>query len=209
MRKPKNPAGHAGAKPLETQEVVGQKRRWLVFLWTLIIIAADQLSKWYIVANVPLNDFSNPHFTMWNGYLNIIHVRNTAIAFSIGSNLPDIWKAVLFKGLPMLVLLYIAYIVLFDAYMHKVQRHCLAIIVGGGIGNMLDRIFRPLGVVDFVDTDFWNIDIDWGVFRYSLYRWPTYNIADASVLIGLSCLLIYTFFFISKEERNSRDSSPK
>ena len=211
MRQPKNSSNLSGAKPVSPQEnpvvqtnqaINRQKHRWLVFLWTIIIITADQLSKWYIVANVPLNNFSNPHFTMWNGYLNIIHVRNTAIAFSIGSNLPDIWKTLLFKGLPIIILLYISYMVFFDRYMHKVQRHCLAIIVGGGIGNMLDRIFRPLGVVDFVDTDFWDINIDWGIFRYSMYRWPTYNIADASVLIGLGSLFIYTFLFVSKEERN-------
>ncbi|WGK68603.1 signal peptidase II [Candidatus Haliotispira prima] len=175
--------------------------RRLVFLWTLGIIFVDQLSKYYIVANVPLNDFHNPYFSMWNGYLNIIHVRNPAIAFSIGSGLPTILKTILFKFLPLIVLLYITYIVAKDRYLHKTQRVCLAVIIGGGVGNMIDRFFRPLGVVDFVDTDFINIDIDWAIFRYSMYRWPTYNVADASVLVGMIILVVYTMFFISKQER--------
>ena len=178
------------------------KYHYAVFLWALGVIVLDQLSKFYIVANVPLNDFRNPHFTMWNGYLNIIHVRNTAIAFSIGSDLSSGLKVVLFKILPFFILAYIAYIILIDSYLHKIQRSCLALIVGGGIGNMIDRIFRPEGVVDFVDTDFWDINIDWGFWQYRLYRWPTYNVADASVLIGMTILVIYTLFFISKEERD-------
>ena len=178
-----------------------KKNYYWVFLWTVAIILLDQLSKLYIVYHVPLNDFANPHFTLWNGYLNIIHVRNTAIAFSIGSGLADSVKLVLFKLFPLLILFYIAYIVAKDEFLHKVQRICLATIVGGGLGNMIDRFFRPLGVVDFVDTDFWDIDIDWGFFQYRMYRWPTYNVADASVLVSMTILVIYTWFFISKQER--------
>ncbi len=178
------------------------KYHYFVFLWTFGVIVFDQLSKLYIVANVALNDFHNPHFSMWNGYLNIIHVRNTAIAFSIGSGLSASLKVVLFKFLPLIILAYISYIILVDKYLHKIQRSCLALIVGGGIGNMIDRIFRPEGVVDFVDTDFWDINIDWGFLQYRLYRWPTYNVADASVLVGMTILVIYTLFFISKEERD-------
>ncbi|MEM9424875.1 MAG: signal peptidase II, partial [Spirochaetota bacterium] len=73
----------------ETKETAEfpKKYHFRIFFWTLGVVILDQLSKFYIAYNVPLNDFYNPHFTMWNGYLNIIHVRNTAIAFSIGSGL--------------------------------------------------------------------------------------------------------------------------
>ncbi len=188
--------------PRPTVEASMSIRHWPVFWWTLAIIVLDQASKLYIVAKVPLNDFHDPYFSIWGGYLNIIHVRNQAIAFSIGSNLSGVLKMLLFKVLPLLVLFYISYLIWTDRYLHKVQRAALAVIVGGGMGNMIDRIFRPLGVVDFVDTDFWDIEIDWGFFQYNMYRWPTYNVADASVLIGMSILIIYTVFFISKEERN-------
>ncbi len=174
---------------------------FLVFLWTLAIIVVDQLSKWFIVANVPLNDFHTPYFSMWSGYLNIIHVRNPAIAFSIGSGLPDALKAVLFKFFPLIILLYISYIVFVDQYLYRLQRTCLALIIGGGMGNMADRLFRSGGVVDFVDTDFWDIDIEWGSLHYSMHRWPTYNVADASILVGMIILIIYTLFFLSKEDR--------
>jgi signal peptidase II len=76
-------------------------------------------------------------------------------------------------------------------------RVSLAMILGGATGNLIDRVFygvifdeSPLfygKVVDFFDVDFFDIDI-WG---YHLSRWPVFNIADASVTIGVLLLLFF------------------
>ena len=55
------------------------------------------------------------------------------------------------------------------------QRWAIAGILGGGIGNLLDRLFRPGGVVDFIDVRFFGI--------FGLRRWPTFNVADSSVVV--------------------------
>ena len=96
----------------------------------------------------------------YEGILRIIHVRNTAIAFGLGP-------------------LY--------------QRIAFALIIGGGFGNLADRIFRPGNVVDFVDTIWFGIDAlrDIPLLKLlSFERWPTWNFADACVVVAVVILLV-------------------
>jgi signal peptidase II len=88
-------------------------------------------------------------------------------------------------------------------YLYHVRREslgfrvALAMILGGAVGNLIDRAFygmifdsAPLfygKVVDFFDVDFFNISI----LGYQLSRWPVFNIADASVTIGVLLLLVF------------------
>jgi signal peptidase II len=89
------------------------------------------------------------------------------------------------------------------AYMYHARRESLgfrlslAMILGGALGNLIDRVFygvffgdAPLfygKVVDFLDMNFFDIS----VFGYQLTRWPVFNIADASVTIGVLLLLFF------------------
>ncbi|MEX1140353.1 MAG: signal peptidase II [Bacteroidota bacterium] len=88
-------------------------------------------------------------------------------------------------------------------YLYKIRdeafpiRLSLAMILGGAIGNLIDRMFYgvifgegPLfygKVVDFVDIDFFNVE----VFAFHISRWPVFNIADAAVSIGVLVLLAF------------------
>ena len=88
-------------------------------------------------------------------------------------------------------------------YLHKArgerfaQRFALAMILGGAVGNLIDRVFYGLlfddaqlfygRVVDFIDVDFFDLNI----FGYHLSRWPVFNIADASVTIGVLLLVLF------------------
>ena len=73
-----------------------------------------------------------------------------------------------------------------------VQRIAIACIVGGGAGNLIDRIFRPEGVVDF---------ISFSLFGFlGLERFPTFNVADLSISIGAGLLLLSGFLIKDKEE---------
>ncbi|MDD7588573.1 signal peptidase II, partial [Bullifex porci] len=64
------------------------------------------------------------------------------------------------------------------------QKWCLAAIAGGGIGNLIDRVFRQLRVVDWISTDMY------GFLGFD--RFPTYNIADASIVVSV-CLILLSF----------------
>jgi signal peptidase II len=64
----------------------------------------------------------------------------------------------------------------------SLQRWAITGIIGGGAGNLIDRIFRPDGVVDYISVKFY------GLFGFD--RWPTFNIADASVVV---CVFLFLF----------------
>ncbi|MCK5154425.1 MAG: signal peptidase II [Spirochaetales bacterium] len=150
---------------------------------TIIILIVDQVSKLIIVNNIPIHTIGKSFF---GGILRIIHTRNLAIAFSIGNNLPDGVRYIMFTILPIAILIGLLVYYLKGDDFTNIQRWAVAGILGGGIGNLTDRVFRPLGVVDFIDVKFYGI--------FGLERWPTFNVADSMVVVS-GLLLLFSFIF--------------
>jgi signal peptidase II len=161
------------------------KERTLPLLLTGIIILFDQCTKAYIATKWPINTLIIDVFN--NDFLQIYHVRNKAIAFSLGVGIPDAIKPVLFIVLPLVVLSVLLWYYFASNDFSRLQRWAVAGILGGGIGNIIDRIFRPEGVVDFVSVKFY------GLFGFE--RWPTFNVADSSVVV--CCILLFITIIIS------------
>ncbi len=159
------------------------KNKLKPLILTISIIIADQVSKLIIVNTIPIHTIGKSFF---GGILRIIHTRNLAIAFSMGNNLPDGVRYILFTILPLAILFGLLIYFLKGEDFTYLQRWAVAGILGGGIGNLLDRIFRSLGVVDFIDIKFYGI--------FGLERWPTFNVADSSVVIA-GLLLLFSFIF--------------
>jgi signal peptidase II len=163
----------------------------LPFLLTGLIIFLDQAVKTFIVKNWPIDEsergmvFIRDVFD--NKFLWIIHVRNKAIAFSLGHNLPEAIRPGLFIILPIIVLGFLLWYYIKSPEFSNLQRWVVAGIIGGGAGNIIDRIFRPDGVVDFISIRFYGL--------FGLERWPTFNIADASVVI--CCIILLVSIFIN------------
>jgi signal peptidase II len=157
------------------------KRHTLPFILTGILILADQAVKSFIVRHWPEdNQFIKDVFN--NGVFWIIHVRNRAIAFSLGSNLPDNLRQILFVILPLVAVGFLLWYYFTSRELTALQRWAITGIIGGGAGNLIDRIFRPDGVVDYISVKFY------GLFGFD--RWPTFNIADASVVV---CVFLFLF----------------
>ncbi|MCR5732381.1 MAG: signal peptidase II [Sphaerochaetaceae bacterium] len=162
------------------------KERTRPLLLSLLIIIVDQLTKQLVVMTIPENSIG---FSCLGDFLRIIHVRNTAVAFSLGTGLDEAVKVIFFILLPLAVMILLLFIILSDrARMEitEVQRWALAGILGGGCGNLIDRIFRNFRVVDFISNKFY------GLFGFD--RWPTYNIADSAVVISVFILAITILF---------------
>jgi len=172
------------------------REKLLPFALMAAIILLDQLSKAWIVAGYP-KDGSFIADVFGNDFLWIIHVRNKAIAFSIGHGLPDAARSVLFVLLPIAVLVgLVAYYLRTDEFT-AFQRWAVCGIVGGGVGNLIDRIFRPDGVVDFVSVNFYGL--------FGLSRWPTFNVADSSVVV-CGILLFASVAFMPAAQKKGEEA---
>ncbi|MCL2609435.1 MAG: signal peptidase II [Treponema sp.] len=170
------------------------RERCLPFLLTAFVVLLDQGTKWLIASRWPIGSriWPAPEVFSPDNFLQIIHVRNLNLAFSLGRNLPEEAKQPLFVLLPIILLATLIWYCIGYGRFTGLQRWMAAGFLGGGIGNMLDRIFRPEGVVDFISVRFY------GIFGFR--RWPTFNVADAGVVIcGL--LLLFTVFLTVKKSK--------
>ena len=167
------------------------KERLIPLSLTAVIILIDQITKAIIVRIEPFHP-AFIHDVFDNEFLWIYHVRNKAIAFSMGENIPEPFKPFIFIIIPILVLGFLVWYYFKTNEFTRLQRWAAAGIIGGGMGNIIDRIFRYDGVVDFISVKFYGF--------LGFERWPTFNIADSSVVVCCIILLV-TMFFTSKKKK--------
>jgi signal peptidase II len=153
-------------------------RRLLPLVLAPIIVLTDQVSKAVFISmlhyGVPVEVIGD--------FFRLTLVQNPAIAFSIGHGLPAELRRPLFLVLPLAVVAIILLYYLRTAELTQLQRWLLAAVLGGGVANFVDRVFRPAGVVDFIDVKFYGL--------FGLARFPTFNVADSSVVVGGILLLL-------------------
>lgn len=157
-------------------------KKILPFILTVAVIAADQVTKALIVKNIPPFSIG---YQFFGDLLRIVHVSNTGVAFSMGDSMPLVIRRILFGIAPLIVIAIVVAVYLRNDDFSALQRWTICGIVGGGIGNIIDRFFRAEGVVDFIDVKFFGI--------FGLKRWPTFNVADSSVVV---CGIILVISFI-------------
>ena len=151
-------------------------------LLSAAVVAVDQVTKALIVRFVPEGTVA---LSLFGDFLRIVHVRNDAVAFSLGSSLSLTVKMALFVLLPLVLVAGISIVICSDKLsgdFTKGQRWCLAGIAGGGAGNLVDRLFRSLRVVDWISTN----NYGW----FGMERFPTYNLADAAVVVSVAMFII-------------------
>lgn len=128
-----------------------------------VIVGFDQLTKWFIRANVDRGD-AWPADDWW---IKIVHVTNSGAAFGIFQGAGPLLAVT--SGLGMAFIL----IYLFNpGFAHPVMRLGLAFMLGGAVGNLIDRLTEGK-VVDFIKVP----------------NWPAFNVADSAITIGVLCLL--------------------
>ncbi|MUV36204.1 Signal peptidase II [Lentibacillus sp. JNUCC-1] len=141
------------------------------YLLAAFIIGVDQLTKWIIVKEMELYE----QITVINDFFYITSHRNTGAAWGILEG--QMW---FFYIVTLIVVVGIIY------YLHKytldqpLLRIALSLILGGAIGNLIDRVFRK-EVVDFFDFLIFN------------YNYPIFNVADSALVVGVAFVIIATF----------------
>jgi signal peptidase II len=138
-------------------------------------------------------------FSFLGDFLRIIHVRNLGAAFSMGSNLASSWRAILLSILPLIVLIIALVIYFRSSEFTYYQRWLICGVLGGGFGNIFDRIFRPQGVVDFIDVKFFGL--------FGMERFPTFNVADSFVMVCAILLVISVISQMVREEKEKKAES--
>lgn len=154
----------------------------MAYIFLIIgVVAADQLSKLWIIDVFQLYESRE----IIPGLFNLVYVVNPGAAFSMFADVDSPWRHYFF-----LIIGCIAVVGLTIAYMKfKVENKYyylpIGLIVGGALGNMIDRI-RLGSVVDFLDIYFGN------------YHWPAFNVADSAICVG-AVLFIGMNFLDSKK----------
>ncbi len=186
-----------------------------VLFVSLGIIIVDQISKLLVKGfAIPLLNihyigmFSGERIPIIGDFFRLTFIENPGMAFGFdpGSNM-KLWISLfsLFASIGLLIYLFII------KKKSLSFRLSIAFILGGAVGNLIDRMFygvfyhyAPLfygRVVDFLDFDFFKFNL----FGRSFDRWPIFNFADASVTIGVLILLF--FYRSSKSDENIKEPS--
>jgi signal peptidase II len=119
--------------------------------------------------------------------------HNTGAMFSLFDNWSDPWRTLLLTGLPVLAIPVIGWVLLKTPLHERCARPGLALILGGALGNVLDRILHG-HVIDFIVAYAGWVDRDgWLIRTFGTNQWPTFNIADTGLCVGAGLLLIEVF----------------
>ncbi|NLY82316.1 MAG: signal peptidase II [Clostridiales bacterium] len=154
-----------------------------IFLITTVIIIVDQVSKNIVRNNLDLGGT----VPLIQDFFHITYVQNTGAAFSILEG-----KYILTIGIPIILLVIcIIFLKKNSGNMHLTLKLAMPLILGGGIGNLYDRVMY--GYV----TD---------MFDFRAISFPVFNIADIAVCIGCGLLLIFVMFFDDSEGKKNAEN---
>ena len=139
------------------------------------VIIADQSTKWLIIEHV----MQPPRAIYINKFFNIVLTWNNGISFGLFNNNNNYANAIIISIVASLIVIFLL------NWLLKAQTKrlsvALGLIIGGAIGNIVDRITHG-AVIDFLDIHF------------NVYHWPAFNLADGSITCGAILLVVDSLF---------------
>lgn len=141
-------------------------------LLAILSLAIDQLTKYFavkfFVENITTIEITE--------FFNLVLVYNKGISFGLFNNIN--YGNYIFTFLSFSIIVWLLKWIKNSVIVS--ESVALGLIVGGAVGNVLDRLFRP-GVVDFIQL------------HYNSYYWPNFNVADSAIFLGVMVLIILNF----------------
>jgi len=137
------------------------------------ILVADQLTKWAILSSLAAGER-----VRITGFFNLVLAYNKGAAFSFLAGAPG-WQTPLFVGVALLAIAVVS-VLLVRSPGRRMFCGGLALILGGALGNLVDRL-RFGQVVDFLD------------FHALGWHWPAFNVADSAITVGAGLLILESF----------------
>lgn len=146
----------------------------MTYLIIISIVLLDQISKYLAVRNIVING----NYKFFNGLLEFKFVKNYGAAFGILQERK--WLFIVITIIVISVLM--VYLIKYSAEIHMLNKIAISILIGGAIGNFIDRI-RLGYVIDFIQVDI-----------IKSINFPVFNIADIFIVIGTALLMIIIIF---------------
>ncbi len=143
---------------------------WLWLVIAAIVVVLDQLSKQVIVSEFHLGESRSV-----TSFFNLVYWHNPGAAFSFLAGAAG-WQRWFFIGLALVACVFILWLMMRHAE-QKLFCFAIAMVMGGAIGNVIDRIWRGQ-VVDFIQV------------HWSSWNFPAFNLADSAITLGAICLIV-------------------
>ena len=186
----------------QTPMIQTLKFRWMMAM-AIVWLIVDQITKFWVYTNI---EYRTQEIKVIDGFFSLVHAQNKGAA---GGMLSDFEYRMPFFA----VVTVIALGVLWQMYNEipdddKFQASALGLIFSGAIGNGIDRIHKQ-SVTDFlrVYTEHETLK-PWLIETFGTYEWPSFNVADAAIVVGL-CLFFIHFAFLQEEEEDLEPEPPE
>ena len=154
------------------------KKFFLNFIILITIFLIDRISKLYILKLAEVENSVNVYIT---SYLNLFLIWNKGIAFGLlAAN-----ESIIYNTITLVISLIIVVILFMMWKGDNIQRYFLALVAGGALGNLYDRIIYT-AVPDFIDLHFQG------------FHWFVFNVADIFITVGVFCLILVELFYNNK-----------
>jgi len=181
---------------------VNQNRSIIIYSVIAVIVVSDQLTKYIVKSSMYLYESIN----LLGDFLRFTYIENPGMAFGIQFQ-NKFW----FTFLSILAAGIVVFYLLRMPNERFIFRFSLALILGGAIGNLIDRLSFGK-VVDFIDVEFFDISLPSFNFLflsfpgYDMTRWPVFNIADSAVTCGM---ILLTWMVFTQKTHLKEDVVPK
>jgi len=159
----------------------------LLGIITLSVVLLDQWTKDWIVRN-----YLESQSTYVTSFFNITYVKNFGAAFGIFRTLQETIRETFFLLMPPIAMVIIVFMLHATEVFEKVRNLALCLVFGGALGNYIDRVHYGF-VVDFLDFHIMN-----------KYKWPAFNVADISIVCGISLLIFLELGLLKDQLKKSK-----
>lgn len=160
---------------------------------TPLIIVLDQLTKWWVVQTLPMH----AAISIIPGFFDIVHVRNTGAAFGLFATSNQAFREPFFYVIAAVAVVVLVGLLRKIPPQDKVMPWVVALVSGGLLGNLIDRL-RFGNVVDFLSFHWRDAIADWTILGYNLnfrWEWPSFNVADSAITTAMVLLLAQMLFW--------------
>ncbi len=159
----------------------------LAIICGVLVIGVDQLSKYLVTVYMEPNEVISiiPNVIDFNRIL-----PNAGAAFGMFQG--QTWPLI---AVTLLIMIICVGMLIRHTFDSKLMFWALCLVLGGGIGNLIDRVFRGGGVIDFIE--------------FSFFDFPVFNVADIAVCVGAGMIMLYFVLDLIKDFRNKKKGITK